>query len=440
MTTNQFITALNAGPKRTTTTNGADSFTATGVENPLVALSFKLVRDLKSETLETMMQAVLTALANDNSIVSMTDLVKLKRPEILDLFVLAFQTRDVRGGKGERSLFYQMFLWLYQKFGTQTLELLKLIPHYGSYKDLREIWALTLPNSVLFAPLKQEIVKLFANQLVVDRDTPADKSISLAGKWAPREKSAHHDLAKALANYLFPTTSATSPASTSTSTSTACMTTTACATTCATTCASVGATAAATGAPQKDQKEQKEKTKANSYHSRKEYRKLLTALNKRLKTIEDLMCNGKWSDIDPAGVPAQNLKIHRKAFMNVDKKGSKRSDLDDRVTCAKHFAEFMEKSKLDPTAKKLHGENLHPHELVKAYLDQRGTSYGGAPLVEDAILEAQFASLCYSILNPPVLTSPPPATAAATVAAATVAAATMAAAAAAAAATRKSVV
>ena len=72
--------------------NGADVYTEEGVGSNLVTLYTMLVRDS-------------TTIAED-----MEMIVRGASPELLkDLWVLAFQTRDVRGGKGERKLFYKMF-------------------------------------------------------------------------------------------------------------------------------------------------------------------------------------------------------------------------------------------------------------------------------------------------------------------------------------------
>lgn len=316
----------------TNTTNGADSFTHTGVANNLVALSFKLVRDLSKENLYEMMELILYSASNNR--------------DITDLFVLAFQTRDIRNGKGEKLLFYYMYIWLYvhQKFRDITLDLLELIPIYGSYKDLREIYAIVEEDKTIKdKSLNKEIVKLFAKQLILDRDTPKDKSISLAGKWAPREQSKHHGLAITLSSYLFSNKMGKS-------------------------------------------------TEDKGYNARKKYRKMLTDLNNRLNTIENLMCNGLWSDIDPGAVPAQNLKIRRKAFMNLDiKTGKQRYDIDDRVQCAKNFEEYMKQPN-----NKMHGENMQPHELVKPYI-----TYSNKPIIEDPIIEAQFKSLCQQFASKP---------------------------------------
>ncbi len=54
------------------------------------------------------------------------------------MFVLIFQTRDCRGGKGERSIFHQLFIHMHA-----TCEaLLPLIAEYGSFKDYFHILAL----------------------------------------------------------------------------------------------------------------------------------------------------------------------------------------------------------------------------------------------------------------------------------------------------------
>jgi hypothetical protein len=337
-----FIQAITKGLMTTTTTNGADSYTAAGVQNYLLALSFKLVRGLEDASLHKMMQDCL--MFEVGTVTSKTQVSSLA-----DLVVMAFQTRDVRGGKGERDLFYKMFLWLYKNiYGPTILETLQFVPYYGSYKDIRELYsAASEKKDTTFQPLLDALTDLMAKQLLADSATPADKSISLAGKWAPREKGANHEFAIKLAKKLFLSSVSVSSKDV---------------------------------AP----------TRKTVYVCCKKYRQLLTSLNQRLHTIENMMCNGKWTDIDPAAVPANNLKLHRKAFMNVDKKGGVRSEEEDRVACAKRFQEFLEKCKTDPTVAKVHGGVLQPHELVKEYFTRNTT-------VDDPVIEAQFLDLCRKV-------------------------------------------
>jgi hypothetical protein len=57
----------------------------------------------------------------------------LTDPEILkNRFVLAFQTRWCRGGKGERKIFYHLLVVLYERYAAVLVDLVELIPTYGS--------------------------------------------------------------------------------------------------------------------------------------------------------------------------------------------------------------------------------------------------------------------------------------------------------------------
>ena len=76
--------------------NGAPELTAKGVDEPLVALFFKLVRDLPDASLKELLAGCTGGPA-----------------DLADLVVLAFQTRATRGmGKGEKMLFYKMLALL----------------------------------------------------------------------------------------------------------------------------------------------------------------------------------------------------------------------------------------------------------------------------------------------------------------------------------------
>ena len=74
-------------------TKGSDVYTAEGVGDPRVALSVLLVRGAQQKMIEDGIRAIL-----DNKSLGSFE----KRIE--DLFLMTFQTRDVRGGKGERRI------------------------------------------------------------------------------------------------------------------------------------------------------------------------------------------------------------------------------------------------------------------------------------------------------------------------------------------------
>lgn len=147
---------------------GSDVFDGTG--SALVDLSVLLVRKGWSSKLE---ELFLKALETSED----------------DAFVLAFQTRDVRGGKGERQLFTQMVCALLAHRRPLVLGLLDLIPEYGCWRDLYE-----------FPSARLEVLDLMAKQLTTDaaKDAP-----SLCAKWAPREGK-DTPMAKELALCLFP--------------------------------------------------------------------------------------------------------------------------------------------------------------------------------------------------------------------------------------------
>ena len=147
---------------------GSDVFDGTG--SPLVDLSVLLVRNGWSEQLETLF---LKALETSED----------------DAFVLAFQTRDIRGGKGERKLFTQMATMLLTHRRRLMLGLLDFVPEYGCWRDLYE-----MPG------IRGEVLELMAKQLL--KDTSAEKK-SLCAKWAPREGK-DTPMAKELAYLLFP--------------------------------------------------------------------------------------------------------------------------------------------------------------------------------------------------------------------------------------------
>jgi hypothetical protein len=119
-------------------------------------------------------------------------------PESLeDAFVMAFHTRNVRGGKGERALFHDMLKTLWTERPDVTGAVLKLVPEYGTWKDLFEL-ACDGPEE-----FRRLVVKMATSQLRADEATEEGKSISLCAKWAPREDK-NGELAVKMAATLFP--------------------------------------------------------------------------------------------------------------------------------------------------------------------------------------------------------------------------------------------
>ena len=276
---------------------GSDVYETTG--DARVDLSVMLVRGLTAEKIQVGVEAVLAMPSKE---------------ALEDLCVLLFQTRNIRGGKGERALAYDMLAALDKKQHALSLALLPLFSHYGCWKDL-----FVLGQNVAF---KETVLDLTVKQFTADNaaiKTEGGK-VSLLAKWAPREKSFNGLLAKSLANRLFTHSAILS-------------------------------------------------------ERMKMYRKMVSALNKHIDTVEVKMCDRHFADIEPSHVPGRALQKYRKAFLNeasTFKNGhhdkfarGERSTEYDRVEAAIHFSEhFSAAAKGDVILKG--ADTVYPHEVVEA--------------------------------------------------------------------------
>jgi len=318
-----FIAAMDTTNHLQQGENGSTEYKASGVKESRVALFFALVRDIPLPRL----QALLHTIARDG-----TDDADV----IADLFLVAFQTRHCRGGKGEKDLFYRMVLELAILYPKTTASLMAIVPHYGSYKDWFQIIRLARDEQRRLAEqrtpgrrvkeamtsIADTIMNLARDQLVndlqiFDSGKPSSE-LSLLAKWAPREGKKMDKLAKELAKKVFP----------------------------------------------------------NSEAPKKEYRKLLSRLNGAIGTLETKMSNGEWDTIDfTKHVPSVSLMKYRKAFLNESVKGGPPMGNEDetgnrhpkdrkRVACRKRLRETM----MDKKTSKLKGQQLFPHEIVQKFL------------------------------------------------------------------------
>jgi len=110
-----------------------------------------------------------------------------------DLAVIIMHTRDIRGGKGERRLFYQLMDTLVVSNVEVARALVHFVPEYGCWKDLWELY----DNPAL----RQEIDSCVKEQFELDQES---ESPSRLVKWLPREGGAKDTLAKHFAALLFP--------------------------------------------------------------------------------------------------------------------------------------------------------------------------------------------------------------------------------------------
>jgi hypothetical protein len=284
---------------------GSDVYTEEGVGDPRVVLFTQLVRDQTQNYIETCVDNILET-NNDQM--------------LIDLVVMTFQTRDIRGGKGERDLFYKLIIALHQIKPELTPFLLKLVPEYGCWKDL---WTL-----VINEPSISELIdRLVHDQFMIDQES---EHPSLLVKWLPREGSKYDDLAKHFADVLFPLTKGCPRLSVD-------------------------------GLTSKDESPRM-----------RIYRKTLSYLNKKADTAEVKMCANTWSELNPRRIPGRLMKRNKLAFFN-QKKGQRGAiedrypERDDRVKCKENFELFVTDVKMGKVEMK-GATTVMPHEHVHEIL------------------------------------------------------------------------
>jgi hypothetical protein len=309
-----FVQAMSAPDTTKLGVNGAAVYTEEGVGDYRVTLFTMLNRGLEASYIDEHVTKVFAK-----------NIPEMSR----DMFVMAFQTRDVRGGKGEKKLFQHFFKSLWGVAPDVAREMVKLVPEYGCWRDMWEL-AAGIPE------LEGAVLEIANERFLEDMQTHAagNTGISLLAKWLPREKAstykglAHRVAAKFYAN------------------------------------------------------ERSDRMRMMRY------RKDVSMLNKALKTVEINMCGGSWTDIVPEAVPGRCLKLHTKAFLNEPLKkrrvaGGAGLNLDDseevqlrypnnedRMTCREHFREFCKD--LSEGKTKAHGANVvMPHELIYKIFENR---------------------------------------------------------------------
>lgn len=314
--------------------NGAACHASTN--HPGLDLFFKSVRDIKIEELNKLVLNV----------------IKSKNPEyIAELFVQIFQVRNCRGGKGEKDLSYNILLEVYNQYPETIVNLVHLYKDYGYWKDLINLLEIIniQKNDEKYGKLVDKIIELYSNQLNDDNKkmTNGEKNISLAAKWAPREghnfSKNNKELFNKLVTSVYPNIK-------------------------------------------------------NHINRLTGYRKLITSLNNYLKTVEVLMCNGTWSEINYSQIPSVNLKKFRKAHLNEllnghvdnEKTGNRYPDNEDRVTARNNLLNTIK----DPT-KKLSGKQLMPHEITNVFYKNNKT----VSSAEVELLQKQWESLKATVLS-----------------------------------------
>jgi hypothetical protein len=103
------------------------------------------------------------------------------------------------------------------------------------------------------------------------------------------------------------------------------------------------------------------------------YRKIISALNKKLDTTQVKMCDKKWSDIDFNNVTSITIHKQTKSFLNVKPNGKtlRYPDDADREGCKNNYEEYLRDVK--EGKKRLKGTRVSIIDFVKSALEQKKT-------------------------------------------------------------------
>jgi Mg-chelatase subunit ChlD len=284
------------------------------IQEQILQLSFQLTRtnDIRLKELSQVLEKLLSILKCKVESGTLVE-KELAKGHLSILYKMIGHTRDIISGKGEYNLSYMM-IYTWNKFYPELAEFAlrcfvsldsnngsnSKIHQYGSWKDLKYFCKYCKEqgdseNSTLI----MYCVRLINEQIRKDYETMTN--ISLAAKWAPREKSSFGWLYHRLAIDYFGEYLATANTD--------------------------------------------DNVRRAILKCKTEYRKVLSFLNKEIDTTQIKQCGGEWSKINFDKVTSITLSKQKKAFLNIDKKGELRyPTVEDRVDCAENFNKHIEKA------------------------------------------------------------------------------------------------
>jgi hypothetical protein len=233
----------------TLTENGAISLANSG--SARVNLFFKLVRNIPKDALEELIKA--------------SWIEDVCAP--LDTMKILFQSRDCRGGKGDRTPFLLGMQYIISQYPMWFLANFKQISVYGRWLDYIEIYNSENCDSVI----KDAIITHIAETLQKDSAALINlENVSLVAKWIPGEGKKWNkgcSFTKNLCVKLF---------------------------------------------------NLRDVTKVNSWHYMQLRKQYLTPLRQNIKIVESQMCSNKWPEITYSNVPGVAMTNLNKAFMRHD--------------------------------------------------------------------------------------------------------------------------
>jgi len=299
------------------------------IDEKIVQFFFQLVRNKDHSDLERQHREILHSIKGRE---------RQYKEQFITMYKLIGQTRDIVNGKGEQQLaFMQLYSFYeagYTNLAAQAFFRFLVVDDahpYGSYKDVKYLCKYIKNKSgnedhPLIDFASNLLLNALENDYAIYNEWKKDESqpkptVTLAGRWAPREKSAfgwlHEILAKKKFHYFLTTAHNSGSA-----------------------------------------KKALDKCKIH-------FTKIIVTLNKYLDTVQCKQTAKDWANIDFNKVTSCTMRKQSRAFANKDKQGRKRSELEDRVQCASNFTAHLEAAKSDPTNHKVHGRRCTVGELTK---------------------------------------------------------------------------
>jgi hypothetical protein len=280
------------------------------IQEQIVQFSFQLTRTTNLTPLETQLTNMLNVLSRQVKNGTLPE-KEVARGYLSILYKMIGQTRDIVDGKGEYALTYMMILvWnrYYTELAKFALKCLvdlgdKSVHQYGSWKDIKYFCECCKTCGQEGSTLISYAIEITNEQIRKDYANLVSNSndISLAAKWVPREKSSFGWLFESLATNYFSNFLVTANT---------------------------------------DDRRMRAVLKCKT-----EYRKILSKLNKNIETVQINQCGREWANINFSKTTSITLSKQKKAFLNVKKNGEVRCpDNVDRVQCAEHFNEHIQKA------------------------------------------------------------------------------------------------
>ena len=341
--------------------NGHEEYSwSNDVREKVLQISFQLTRTQDFTGVQSQLRSVLTTLTRPSSIIEEV----LSKELLITLYKMIGHTRDIIDGKGECTLTYMMIHVWYDfypelaKFALLTCVLPEFDEEagaytkqhpYGSWKDIKYFcnfarnrgWQLDHPMMIYAFALVD--IQLNLDKAAYDEQRFAD--ISLLCKWIARETSGkfgwmYDSLATShFSHYLMTAKNLDSM--------------------------------------------RKAKNKAKM-----DYRKLIASINRALDTVQVKQCAGLWSYINFDRTTSITFAKQKKAFLNVKKDGSQRSELDDRIACAENFKQHI--AKAIRGEKEVKGKRVGMHTFTEQALQLLTQTRNDGTQTEVDLLNSQW--------------------------------------------------